>query len=108
MDWNEPTPRPSLPPPRRPGLAGGYRFGTPGEEAAVLMAPGIEAVKETARRVPVSRLQRIGSQPVSGPAQKRQTRLACLGDQGLTACTGGRGVGEVAGAGLSAARSPVG
>jgi hypothetical protein len=42
-----------------------YRFDTPGEGAAVLMAPGIEAVKETARRVPASRLQRIGSQPVS-------------------------------------------
>ena len=42
-----------------------YRFDTPGEGAAVLMAPGMEAVKETARRVPVSRLQRIGSQPVS-------------------------------------------
>jgi hypothetical protein len=42
-----------------------YRIDTPGEEAAVLIALGIEAVKETARRVPVSRLQRIGSQPVS-------------------------------------------
>src|SRR5215217_1836415 len=42
-----------------------YRFDTPGEGAAVLMAPGMEAVKESARRVPVSRLQRIGSQPVS-------------------------------------------
>src|ERR671910_2420191 len=41
------------------------RFDTPGEGAAVLMAPGIEAVKETAGRVPVSRLQRIGSQSVS-------------------------------------------
>jgi hypothetical protein len=42
-----------------------YRFDTPGEGAAVLKAPGMEAVKDTARRVPVSLLQRIGSQPVS-------------------------------------------
>jgi hypothetical protein len=42
-----------------------YCFDTPREGTAVLKAPGMEAVKETARRVSLSRLQRIGSKPVS-------------------------------------------
>src|SRR5215210_3733652 len=48
---------------------------TPGEVAAVPKAPGMEAVKEAARGAPVSRLQRIGSQPVSRPPRGRVSTI---------------------------------